>query len=99
MAQHTAAQLLTKQGQKTDKDKEKIPTTERFQEIALDTLELMRPRSVGVEHAALMTLRDLGLEQKLTDPRVKPEDKPWFESPTNCGCTWQYHWPHSGTSQ
>lgn len=39
---------------------------ERFQEVDLDTLELVRPRSVGVEHAALSAMRQCGFEDKLT---------------------------------
>ena len=37
----------------------------RFQEVDLDTLELVRPRSVGVEHAALSVMRQCGFEQQL----------------------------------
>lgn len=40
---------------------------ERFQEVDLDTLELVRPRSVGVEHAALSVMRQCGLEDKLAE--------------------------------
>ena len=35
---------------------------ERYQEVDLDTLEMVRPRSVGVEHAALSAMRRCGLE-------------------------------------
>ncbi len=37
----------------------------RYQEVDLDSLELVRPRSVGVEHAALSVMRQCGLEDKL----------------------------------
>ena len=37
----------------------------RYQEVDLDSLELVRPRSVGVEHAALSAMRQYGLEDKL----------------------------------
>jgi len=40
---------------------------ERFQEVDLDTLELVRPRSVGVEHAAISVMRQCGLEDKLAE--------------------------------
>ena len=40
---------------------------ERFQEVDLDSLELVRPRSVGVEHAALSVMRQCGLEDKLRE--------------------------------
>ena len=39
----------------------------RFQEVDLDSLDLVRPRSVGVEHAALSVMRQCGLEGKLTE--------------------------------
>lgn len=37
----------------------------RYQEVDLDSLDLVRPRSVGVEHAALSVMRQCGLEDKL----------------------------------
>ncbi len=40
---------------------------ERFQEVDLDTLELVRARSVGVEHAALSVMRQCALEDKLAE--------------------------------
>ena len=39
----------------------------RYQEAGLDSLELVRPRSVGVEHAALSVMRQCGLEDKLRE--------------------------------
>ena len=38
----------------------------RYQEVDLDSLELVDPRSVGVEHAALSAMRQCGLEDKLS---------------------------------
>ena len=38
----------------------------RYQEVDLDSLELVRPRSVGVEHAALSVMRQCGFEDKLS---------------------------------
>ena len=40
---------------------------ERYQEVDLDTVELVRPRSVGVEHAALSVMRECGFEDKLAE--------------------------------
>jgi transposase len=37
----------------------------RYEEVDLDSLELVDPRSVGVEHAALVAMRQCGLEDKL----------------------------------
>ena len=39
---------------------------DRFQEVDLDSIELVRPRSVGVEHAALSVMRQCGFEEKLS---------------------------------
>ena len=39
----------------------------RFQKVDLDSLELVDPRSVGVEHAALSAMRQGGLEDKLKE--------------------------------
>jgi Transposase DDE domain len=39
---------------------------DRYQEVDLDSLELVDPRSVGVEHAALAAMRQCGLEDKLS---------------------------------
>ena len=39
----------------------------RYQEVDLDSIELVRPRSVGVEHAALSVMRQCGLEDKLAE--------------------------------
>jgi hypothetical protein len=37
----------------------------RYQEVDLDSLDLVRPRSTGVEHAALSVMRQCGFEDKL----------------------------------
>ena len=39
----------------------------RYQEVDLDSLELVDPRSVGVEHAALSAMRQCALQDKLTE--------------------------------
>ena len=39
----------------------------RYREVDLDWLDLVRPRSVGVEHAALSAMRQCGLEDKLAE--------------------------------
>jgi len=38
---------------------------ERYQEVDLDSLEMVRPRTIGVEHAALSAMRRCGFEDKL----------------------------------
>ena len=39
----------------------------RFQEVDVDSLELVNPRSVGIEHAALSAMRQCGFEDKLSE--------------------------------
>lgn len=39
----------------------------RYQEVDLDSLELVDPRSVGVEHAALSAMRQCGFQDKLSE--------------------------------
>ena len=40
---------------------------DRFQEVDVDSIEMVRPRSVGVEHAALCAIQASGLQDKLTE--------------------------------
>ena len=40
---------------------------QRYQEVDLDSLELVRPRSVGVEHAGLSAMRQCAFEDKLAE--------------------------------
>ena len=40
---------------------------ERFQHVDLDSIELVRPRSIGVENAALCAMRQCGFEDKLRE--------------------------------
>jgi len=40
---------------------------DRYQEVDLDSLEMVDPRSVGVEQAALAAMRQCGLEDKLSE--------------------------------
>lgn len=68
LAQRYAAQIIGRLGRKPQIEEEKSAgSIDRFQEVDLDTLEQVRPRSVGVEHAALSTIRRLGLEEKLSE--------------------------------
>jgi transposase len=67
-AQRYAAQLIARQGIEADTgDGAATTVTERFQEVDLSTLDLLRPRRVGVEHAALSALRQLRFEDKLAE--------------------------------
>jgi hypothetical protein len=59
---------FARQGLETDTgDEAATAAAERFQEVDLSTLDLVRPRRVGVEHAALSALRQLGFEDKLAE--------------------------------
>jgi hypothetical protein len=58
----------------------------RYQEVDLDSLDLGRPRNVGVEHAELSAMRQCGFEDKLADfgfnrPR---SPRPWTTSSAPC---------------
>jgi Transposase DDE domain len=68
-AQRYAAQIIARQGLEAAAAGGEAATAaaERLQEVDLSTLELMRPRRVGVEHAALTALRQLGFEHKLAE--------------------------------
>ena len=67
-AQRYAAQLIARRGLDQEVGAAAAPAAaERFHDVDLSTLDLVRPRSVGVEHAALETLRRLGFEAKLTE--------------------------------
>ena len=66
-AQRYAAQLIARRARHGSADDAPAEQAERFQDVDVSTLELVRPRTVGVEHAALATLRQLGFEEKLSD--------------------------------
>jgi transposase len=70
-AQRCAAQLIALQSVENlsvAASEKAIPDDEgRFQEVDLSSLELVRPRSVGVEHAALSAMRQCGFEDKLAE--------------------------------
>lgn len=58
----SAAAVTASEAAKTGSDE-----PDRYQEVDLDSLEMVRPRSVGVEHAALSAMRQYGLEDKLAE--------------------------------
>jgi transposase len=72
LAQRYAAQLIALRpaaGVLTAAEAAKAAAHEpgRYQEVDLDSLDLVRPRSVGVEHAALSAMRQYGLQDKLAE--------------------------------
>ena len=66
-AQRYAAQLIARVAQDADGDAAPAQALERFQEVDLATLEQVRPRSAGAEHAALTAIRQLRLDDKLRE--------------------------------
>ena len=71
MAQRYAAQLIARQtepvGDASVTKAELAKDGERFHEVDIESIELVRPRSVGVEHAALSAMRLSGFEDKLSE--------------------------------
>ena len=71
LAQRYAARIIARRGQtvavEDNASVEAKPGEEpkQFEEVDINSLEMVRPRSVGVEHAALEALRQLGFESKL----------------------------------
>lgn len=68
MAQRYAAQLIALRPAAPSAAPGAAPDeVARYQEVDLESLELVRPRSVGVEHAALWAMRQCALEAKLAE--------------------------------
>jgi transposase len=67
LAQRYAAQLLLRQGQSVEpgRARRSVSTGRTFVEVDVDSLEMLRPRSVGVEHAGLSVMRELGFIEHL----------------------------------
>jgi hypothetical protein len=64
-AQSYAAMLIQAQAQEDNK-----PVAPDYQRIDANTLEMIRPRSVAVEHVALSTLRQVALRQVALDQKL-----------------------------
>lgn len=71
MAQRCAAQLIALRALEEPgaamAGEAGLGDAERFQEVDLDSIEMVRPRSVGVEQAALGAMRQCGFEDKLAE--------------------------------
>ena len=68
LAQRYAAQLIVrKDGDAAPTEITAADSTERYHEVDLSTLEQIRPRNIGVEHAAMTMIQELGLDKKLSD--------------------------------
>jgi hypothetical protein len=64
-AQRLAAALLAREGDCTPKDKDAVAPSQDIQAVDVDSLQLIRPRSVGVEHVGLWAMRQVGFEAQL----------------------------------
>jgi len=62
-AQRITAQLLARKAASSDS----APNTTDMQTVDVDSIELLRPRTVGVEHTALWAMEQVGFSQMLTD--------------------------------
>ena len=70
-AQQYAAKIIRKQEDSDIGNEE----SSRHYSIDIDSLETSRPRSVSVEHVAYETIKEMGLEQKLTELGLtRPKD-------------------------
>ena len=67
MAQRCAAQLIARSATPEAALSKGSGESDRFQEVDVDSIEMVRPRSVGVEHAALCAIQASGLQDKLTE--------------------------------
>jgi transposase len=67
LAQRYAAQMLLRQGQSIQPGRAQpsLSAGRTFVEVDVDSLEMLRPRSVGVEHAGLSVMRELGFIEHL----------------------------------
>jgi len=61
LAQRFAARVLHARA----RDEDTAPSTPQFQCVDLNTVDVLRPRSVSVEHVSLEALRQVGLDEKL----------------------------------
>jgi len=67
LAQHYAAQLLLRHGRavKARRSHPLVNAGRSFIEVDADSLEVLEPRSVGVEHAGLSVMREIGFIEQL----------------------------------
>ncbi|HSP63565.1 MAG TPA: IS1634 family transposase [Pyrinomonadaceae bacterium] len=67
LAQHCAAQLLLRHGQGVMTRPAQASTSARrsFIEVDADSVEMLEPRSVGVEHVGLSVMQEIGFSEEL----------------------------------
>lgn len=64
-AQGYATQIIRARGRSTEEESQNGPGLPDYQRVDISKLDLLHPRSVGVEAVALSALRQLGLDRKL----------------------------------
>lgn len=67
MAQRCAAQLIARSATSDCVLSKASGEPDRFQEVDIDSIEMVRPRSVGVEHAGLAAINASALQDKLAE--------------------------------
>lgn len=65
LARHYGAQLLLRHGQALKARRSGVNAARFFIEVDADSLEVLEPRSVGVEHAGLAVMREIGFIDEL----------------------------------
>ncbi len=66
LSQHIAARLVTAKGQ-SSMQTEKVQEATAYHEVDVNSLQLIRPRSIGVEHACLGAIKELKLSETLEE--------------------------------
>jgi hypothetical protein len=66
LAQHLAARLVTANAQSYVQT-EKVQKTTAYHEVDVNSLQLIRPRSIGIEHACLEAIKEIGLPETLEE--------------------------------
>ena len=72
-AQHLYSKLIARSTSIEPEDSDSEPTD--FQEVELNSIEMLKPRSVGAEHACLETLRQLNLPAILNQAGLNTAQK------------------------
>ncbi len=85
LAQNYAAQLIQA------KKKVSEPTEPDYCQVDVDSMEVIRPRSISCEHVALEAFNSLGLGEHLKKTRIQ-----W--AAVSCGYR-QHYWPYVPTGQ
>jgi transposase len=75
-AQGYAAQIIRARGRSTEEESQNGPESPDYQRVDISKLDLLHPRSVGVEAVALSALRQLDLDRKLQSLGLNTQQLP-----------------------